>query len=89
MELTVKGWDFYLVHGFSVEGLHDKMWFQPGIDAPNSKPGYQVIIGYPKVLSGIPPEKKKIAYAMDLENSGEYLNLHHGLVYIDIDYGCV
>ena len=88
VEVTINGQNFYLVHGFPAESLHDEVWFRPEIDAPNPKPGYQVIIGHTKVLSLIKPEEEKIAFAMNLENRGERLKIYHGLGYIDIDCGC-
>lgn len=87
LELTINGWDFYLVHGFPAENVHDEVWLRPSMDAPNPKPGYRVIIGHTKVLSLIKSEEKKIAFAMDLENRGEHLKIYHGPGFIDIDCG--
>lgn len=88
LELTINGQDFYLVHGFPAENVHDEVWFRPEIDAPNPKPGYQVIIGHTKVLSLLEPEEKKMSFAMGLESRGEHLKIYYGPWFIDIDCGC-
>ena len=88
LELTINGQDFYLVHGFPAENVHDEVWLRPSMDAPNPKPGYQVIVGHTKVLSLIQPEEERIAFATDLENRGEHLKIYHGPGFIDVDCGC-
>ena len=88
LEVTVNGRKFYLVHGFPAENVHDEVWFQPDMNDPNPKPGYQVIIGHTKVLSLIQPEEERIAFATDLESKGEHLKIYHGPGFIDIDCGC-
>ena len=88
LELTINGQDFYLVHGFPAENVHDEVWLRPSMAAPNPKPGYQVIVGHTKVLSLIQPEEERIDFATDLENRGEHLKIYHGPGFIDVDCGC-
>lgn len=87
-EVPVNGKNFYLVHAFPGEHVHDEVWFRPEIDAPNPKPEYQVIVGHTKVLSLIQPKEKRIEVAMGLEDRGEHLKIYHGPGFIDIDCGC-
>lgn len=88
MEVEVNGQNFYLVHAWPADNVHDEVWFRPEIDAPNPKPGYRVIIGHTKVLSLIQPEEARIAYAIDLEDRGDHLRILRTPGFIDIDCGC-
>ena len=88
LEVTVNGQNFYLVHAWPADNVHDEVWFRPEFDAPNPKPGYRVIIGHTKVLSLIQPEEARIAHAIDLEDRGEHLRILHTPGFIDIDCGC-
>ena len=88
LEVTVNGQDFYLVHAWPADNVHDEVWLRPEIDAPNPKPGYRVIIGHTKVLSLIQPEEARIAYAMAMEDRGDHLRILHAPGFIDIDCGC-
>ena len=88
MELEVSGKRFYLVHAWPGESVHDEVWCRPEIDAPNPKPGYQVIIGHTKVLSMIKPEEARIRCAMELEDRGEHIRILHTPGFINIDCGC-
>lgn len=58
------------------------------MDAPNPKPGYQLVIGHTPFLSMIKPEEKRMEYAVNLENRGAYLKSVHTPGLINIDCGC-
>jgi len=50
LQITIGGKDYYLVHGFPGENLHDEVWTRPAIDTANPIPGAILIIGQTPVL---------------------------------------
>ncbi len=88
LEVEVNGRKFYLVHAFPGDNLHDEVWTRPGMDTPNPRPGYRVIIGHTKVLSMIEPEEARELHALRLESRGEHLRILHAPGFINIDCGC-
>lgn len=89
LEVTANGQNFYLVHAWPGENIHDEVWHRSEIDDPNSKLGYQVIVEHTKVLSMINPEEAKISYAMEPEDMGAHLRILYtpGFINIDCGYG--
>ena len=86
IELNVEGRDFYLVHGFPGNTLHDEVWGRPTYDTPNPLPGKQVIVGHTPVLNLIPVEKRE-EYAWELIRKGDHLRIFHCPGFIDLDCG--
>ena len=58
------------------------------MESKNPIPDCRLIIGHTKVLSMIQPEEKRIAYAMDLEDKGEHLEILHTPGFVNLDCGC-
>ena len=87
IELNVDGRDFYLVHGFPGNTLHDEVWGRPAFDTPNPLPGKQVIVGHTPVLNLIPEEKRE-DYARELIRNQDHLRIMHCPGFIDLDCGC-
>lgn len=88
LELTVNGKDFYLVHGFPGENVHDKVWGRPTPDSPNPFPGRCLIVGHTPVSSLGRDKEEKAAYLLEMEQKGEKLRIRHLPGFIDIDCGC-
>lgn len=88
IQLSIGGREFYLVHGFPGDNLHDEVWFRPAIDAPAPIPGVQVIIGHTPVPSLFTPEEQELAYMKEVEDRGDHLRIYHAPGFIDIDCGC-
>ena len=88
LELEVNGNRFYMVHGFPGNNVHDEVWTRPTMESKNPIPDCRLIIGHTKVLSMIQPEEKRIAYAMDLEDKGEHLEILHTPGFVNLDCGC-
>lgn len=88
LKVRAGGKDFYLVHGFPGENVHDEVWGRPAWDTPNPVPDCQLIIGHTPVLFLIEDESERIACATDTEEKGEYLRIAHMTGFIDIDCGC-
>lgn len=88
LEVRVGERDFYLVHGFPGENVHDRVWGRPTLDTPNPIPGRQLIIGHTPVLSLLVEEALEDAYILGMASRGERLTILHAPGYIDIDCGC-
>ncbi len=88
LEVRVGERDFYLVHGFPGESVHDRVWGRPTLDTPNPIPGRQLIIGHTPVLSLLVEEALEDAYIFRMASRGERLTILHTPGYIDIDCGC-
>ena len=88
MELEVNGNYFYMMHGFPGDNVHDEVWTRPTMESENPIADYRLIIGHTKVLSMIQPEEKRIAYAKDLEDKGEHLEILHTPGFVNLDCGC-
>lgn len=88
LEIRVGERDFYLVHGFPGENVHDRVWGRPTLDTPNPIPGRQLIIGHTPVLSLLVEEALEDGYIQRMVSRGERLTILHAPGYIDIDCGC-
>ncbi len=88
LEVRVGERDFYLVHGFPGENVHDRVWGRPTLDTPNPIPGRRLIIGHTPVLSLLVEEALEDAYVLRMASRGERLTILHTPGYIDIDCGC-
>ena len=88
LEVRVGKRDFYLVHGFPGENVHDRVWGRPALDTPNPIPGRQLIIGHTPVVSLLVEEALEDAYILRMASRGERLTILHAPGYIDIDCGC-
>lgn len=88
LEVRVGERDFYLVHGFPGENVHDRVWGRPTLDTPNPIPERQLIIGHTPVLSLLVEEALEDAYILGMASRGERLTILHAPGYIDIDCGC-
>lgn len=77
-----------VTHGFPGNNVHDEVWTRPTMESKNPIPDCRLIIGHTKVLSMIQPEEKRIAYAMDLEDKGEHLEILHTPGFVNLDCGC-
>ncbi len=88
LEIRVGERDFYLVHGFPGENVHDRVWGRPTLDTPNPISGRQLIIGHTPVLSLLVEEALEDGYIQRMVSRGERLTILHAPGYIDIDCGC-
>ena len=88
LEIRVGERDFYLVHGFPGENVHDRVWGRPTLDTINPIPGRQLIIGHTPVLSLLVEEALEDGYIQRMVSRGERLTILHAPGYIDIDCGC-
>ncbi len=87
LDIEVGDMRFYMVHGFPGDNVHDEVWTRPTMESENPIPDRRLVIGHTKVLSMIQPEDKRIAYAIELENSGEHLKILHTPGFINLDCG--
>lgn len=88
MELTVNGKNYYLIHGFPGENVHDKVWNRPTMESENPIPDCCLIIGHTPVRSLTVPKEERDAFTEDLMARGEHIHIYHGNGFIDIDCGC-
>ncbi len=88
LEVTAGGKDFYLVHGFPGESVHDRVWGRPTLDTPNPIPGRRLILGHTPVLSLLAEESEESAYIRALLARGEGLKILHTPGFVDIDCCC-
>lgn len=88
LELTVNGKDYYLVHGFPGESVHDEVWLRPTIETPNPILGRELIVGHTPVLSLLKPREERLAYLLEMENRGEHFQIFRAAGFTDIDCGC-
>lgn len=87
-EVRVNGRDFYLVHGFPAQTVHDEVWNRPEPDTPAPLPGVQVIVGHTPVSAIGRDDDGEEVYNRELAARGEKLKICHAPGYIDIDCGC-
>lgn len=88
IRVNVNGQDFYLVHGFPAETVHDEVWNRPLPDTPAPIPGVQVIVGHTPVSAIGRNDEEEAAYNRALAARGETLKIYHAPGYIDIDCSC-
>lgn len=88
IEVCVNGQNFYLVHGFPGENLHDEVWGRPKPDTSNPLPDCRVIIGHTPVICFAGDEDAQAAYEQELERRGEHLRIYYAPGFIDIDCCC-
>lgn len=87
LSLTVCGQQFYLVHGFPADSVHDELWSRPRLDTPAPFPYRRVIVGHTNVLH-LRPREEADMLAADMEAHGQHLRICHAEGFIDLDCGC-
>lgn len=87
-EAAVNGKQYYLVHGFPGQTVHDEVWNRPEPDTPAPIPGMQVIIGHTPVSGLGRTDEEEIEYFRQLTQQRDHLRIYHAPGFIDIDCGC-
>ncbi len=88
LQVEVGGRQFYLVHGFPGESVHDEVWGRPTMDAVNPVADCTLIIGHTPVMFLGKSREERPAYIAELESRGERAKILHTPAFIDIDCGC-
>lgn len=88
LELSVGEKDFYLVHGFPAETVHDEVWHRPELTTPNPCPNCTLIVGHTPVVCLLGSDEAEDACITDLAERGEHMRIAHCEGFIDIDCGC-
>ena len=88
--LTVNVGDknYYLVHGFPGENVHDEVWHRPTIADPNPISNTTLIIGHTPVLYMQESKEKREERIAEMIRRGEHPRIFHAPGFIDIDCGC-
>lgn len=79
---------YYLVHGFPAESPREEIWGRPDPDAPNPRPGCQVIIGHTPVCRLGKNWAEQKQYLQQLQAAKTHMKIFHGAGFMDIDCGC-
>lgn len=80
--------DFFLVHGFPGDTVHDAVWGRPDPCAANPVEGAKLIIGHTPVLYMLAEKEAVPGLAAQMKDRGEHPRIYHGPGFIDIDCGC-
>ena len=80
--------DYYLVHGFPGENVHDEVWTRPAIDTANPMPGTILIIGHTPVLHMQCAKEDREDRIAEMIRNGEHPQILHAPGFINIDCGC-
>lgn len=80
--------EFYLVHGFPGENVHDVVWCRPAIDAQNPIQDAVLIIGHTPVLHLIADREERDSVQQQLISGSEHPRICHASGFVDIDCGC-
>jgi len=88
IRLNVGGRDYILVHGFTGETLHDRVWSRPKLDTlPDTAGNERVIIGHTPVCEYVCPgsDEDMYVYSRKLTESGDHFRILHAKGFIDLD----
>lgn len=86
--ITVNEQSFYLIHAFPGDTREEELWARPVWDAPNPRPGMQVILGHtPTIHMGREPAEME-RYEKTLFRHRKHMEIFHGTGFIGIDCGC-
>ena len=86
LDLELNGRRFHLVHGFSADNPHDRLWLRPGPDAESPfEDGRTVIAGHTPVCE-LWGADQAARYLRDLE--GGHIRIFHGHGYVNLDCSC-
>lgn len=88
IEITIGGKNYYLVHGFPGENVHDEVWHRPSMTDSNPIPHTTLIIGHTPVLSMQEAKENREHRMEEMIRVGEHPMILHTPGFIDIDCGC-
>lgn len=86
--ISVGNKQFYLVHAFPGENVHDEVWVRPNLFSKNPVEGATLIIGHTPVISMLKSKEDRDVYSDELMSRGEHPKILHTEGFIDIDCGC-
>lgn len=87
-KITVGSRNFYLVHGFPGENVHDEVWTRPAADAANPIADTFLIIGHTPVLHMQCAREERETRIAEMIRNGEHPRILRTPGFIDIDCGC-
>ena len=88
IEITIGDENYYLVHGFPGENVHDEVWYRPSITDSNPIPNTTLIIGHTPVLYMQEEKDNREHRIAEMIRTGEHPKILHTPGFIDIDCGC-
>ena len=88
IEITIGDENYYLVHGFPGENVHDEVWCRPAMMDPNPFPQTTLIIGHTPVLYMKEAKENREYRIEEMIRAGEHPTILHTPGFIDIDCGC-
>lgn len=86
--ITIGERNYFLVHGFPGENVHDEVWVRPDVLTKNPVPEATLIIGHTPVISMISEKEERDIYKGELIRRCEHPRILHAEGFIDIDCGC-
>lgn len=88
LRISVDGKDYFLVHGFPGDTVHDAVWGRPEPDVANPVEGTVLVIGHTPVMYMHCEKEEVPALVEEMLSRGERPRIFHGAGFIDIDCGC-
>lgn len=88
VRLTVNGIKYYLVHGFTGESTHDKVWNRPKYDTvPDLPEDEHLVIGHTPVCEFVCPgtDENMYVYSHGLTEKGDHFRILHAPHFTNID----